>query len=238
MRYLFPTGKGYQRKWLGQDVLSGVVIAAVSIPISMGYAQIAGLPAVYGLYGSLLPVILFALLSTSPQFIFGVDAAPAAMIGGVLGGMGIAMGSAEAERVVPVLTFYVGVWLLLFALLRAGRVLRFVSTSVMGGFISGICCTIILMQLPKLMGGTAGTGELPELVRHLAGVQVHPLALGTLGSSSFRSIQNLSRFVVGYKDTPPTCQKTGRTSQLQLCNPQRWTRRPSGGRGRLHWTDR
>ena len=81
MRYLFPTGKGYQRKWLGQDVLSGVVIAAVSIPISMGYAQIAGLPAVYGLYGSLLPVILFALLSTSPQFIFGVDAAPAAMIG-------------------------------------------------------------------------------------------------------------------------------------------------------------
>lgn len=76
MRYLFPTGKGYQRKWLGQDVLSGVVIAAVSIPISMGYAQIAGLPAVYGLYGSLLPVILFALLSTSPQFIFGVDAAP------------------------------------------------------------------------------------------------------------------------------------------------------------------
>ena len=67
-------------------------------------------------------------------------AAPAAMIGGVLGGMGIAMGSAEAERVVPVLTFYVGVWLLLFALLRAGRVLRFVSTSVMGGFISGICC--------------------------------------------------------------------------------------------------
>lgn len=183
MRYLFPTGKGYQRKWLGQDVLSGVVIAAVSIPISMGYAQIAGLPAVYGLYGSLLPVILFALLSTSPQFIFGVDAAPAAMIGGVLGGMGIAMGSAEAERVVPVLTFYVGIWLLLFALLRAGRVLRFVSTSVMGGFISGICCTIILMQLPKLMGGTAGTGELPELVRHLAGVQVHPLSLGLVAAA-------------------------------------------------------
>ena len=149
----------------------------------MGYAQIAGLPAVYGLYGSLLPVILFALLSTSPQFIFGVDAAPAAMIGGVLGGMGIAMGSAEAERVVPVLTFYVGVWLLLFALLRAGRVLRFVSTSVMGGFISGICCTIILMQLPKLMGGTAGTGELPELVRHLVRVQVHPLSLG-LGAAA------------------------------------------------------
>ena len=110
MRYLFPTGKGYQRKWLGQDVLSGVVIAAVSIPISMGYAQIAGLPAVYGLYGSLLPVILFALLSTSPQFIFGVDAAPAAMIGAVLASLGVTAGSAEAMRIVPVLTLYVALW--------------------------------------------------------------------------------------------------------------------------------
>ena len=63
MRYLFPTGKGYQRKWLGQDVLSGVVIAAVSIPISMGYAQIAGLPAAYGLYGSLLPVFFIVIIS-------------------------------------------------------------------------------------------------------------------------------------------------------------------------------
>ena len=51
---------------------------AVSIPISMGYAQIAGLPAVYGLYGSVFPIVLFALFSTSPQFVFGVDAAPAA----------------------------------------------------------------------------------------------------------------------------------------------------------------
>ena len=52
------------------------------------------------------------------------------------------------------------------------------STSVMGGFISGICCTIILMQLPKLMGGTAGTGELPELVRHLAGCRSIPCLWG------------------------------------------------------------
>ena len=49
---------------------------AVSIPIAMGYAQIAGLPAVYGLYGSIFPILIFALCSTSPQFIFGVDAAP------------------------------------------------------------------------------------------------------------------------------------------------------------------
>ena len=176
---VLTTLQGYKKENLPKDLLSGVVIAAVSIPISMGYAQIAGLPAVYGLYGSVLPVLLFALFSTSPQFIFGVDAAPAAMVGAVLSSLGVALGSGEAVALVPVLTFYTALWLLLFAALRAGKVLNFISTPVMGGFISGICCTIILMQTPKLLGGTAGTGELPELTRHLIAAcgEIHWLSL-------------------------------------------------------------
>ena len=51
---LFPTLKGYRPSWLVKDIQAGLIIAAVSIPISMGYAEVAGLPAVYGLYGSLL----------------------------------------------------------------------------------------------------------------------------------------------------------------------------------------
>ena len=78
------TIRNYDRKNLGKDLVAGLIIMAVSIPISMGYAQIAGLPAVYGLYGSVFPILLFALFSTSPQFIFGVDAAPAALIGAAL----------------------------------------------------------------------------------------------------------------------------------------------------------
>lgn len=179
MKHILKTMSGYRREWLRGDLLSGIVIAAVSIPISMGYAQIAGLPAVYGLYGSVLPVLVFALFSTSPQFMFGVDAAPAAMVGSVLAGMGVTLGSPEAQRLVPVLTFYTGVWLLAFSLMRAGKTLNYISAPVMGGFISGICCTIILMQLPKLMGGTAGTGELFELAEHLLSAcrSVHPLSL-------------------------------------------------------------
>ena len=68
------TMRTYEWKNLSKDLLAGLVIMAVSIPISMGYAQIAGLPAVYGLYGSVFPIVLFALFSTSPQFVFGVDA--------------------------------------------------------------------------------------------------------------------------------------------------------------------
>ena len=122
MNVLLKTLSGYQRRYLRQDLLSGLVIAAVSIPISMGYAQIAGLPAAYGLYGSVLPVLLFALFSTSPQFIFGVDAAPAAMVGSMVAGLGIPLGSEGAIAMVPLLAFYTGVWLLLFALLKAGKV--------------------------------------------------------------------------------------------------------------------
>ena len=101
------TMRTYEWKNLSKDLLAGLVIMAVSIPISMGYAQIAGLPAVYGLYGSVFPIVLFALFSTSPQFVFGVDAAPAALVGSALVSLGIEGGSKEAIAVVPVLAFFV-----------------------------------------------------------------------------------------------------------------------------------
>lgn len=163
------TLRQYNKENLAKDMVAGLIIMAVSIPISMGYAQIAGLPAVYGLYGSVFPILIFALFSTSQQFIFGVDAAPAALIGSALLSLGVESGSAEAMRVVPVLTFFVALWLLAFYVMKAGKLVNYISAPVMGGFITGICTTIILMQIPKLMGGTAGVGELPELIEHIAG---------------------------------------------------------------------
>lgn len=165
---VFSTLKGYKKEYLPKDIFSGIIMAAVSIPISMGYAQIAGLPAVYGLYGSVFPILFFALFSTSRQFIFGVDAAPAAIVGAALVSLGIESGSKEAIQYVPVIALLTGIWLLLFYFLKAGRIVDFISTPVMGGFISGIALTIILMQIPKILGGKAGSGELPELIRHIA----------------------------------------------------------------------
>ena len=163
----FQTLKHYDKKNFPKDILAGIIIMAVSIPISMGYAQIAGLPAVYGLYGSVFPIILFGLFSTSPQFIFGVDAAPAALVGSAIVGLGIEGGMKEAMAAVPVLTFFVALWLLAFYFMNAGKLVNYISAPVMGGFITGICTTIILMQAPKLMGSAAGTGELFELSEHI-----------------------------------------------------------------------
>lgn len=151
-----------------QDCAIGVIIALVSIPISMGYALVAGLPVAYGLYGSLLPIVCFGLLSSSKRFVFGVDAAPAALVGGMLASLGIAAETAEAVRIIPVIALITSAALFLFYLLKANRVLKFISQPVMGGFITGIGTTIICMQLPKLFGGNAGRGEIIELLLHLA----------------------------------------------------------------------
>ena len=150
-----------------RDVITGIIVGLVSIPISMGYAQIAGLTPVYGLYGSLLPILVFGLISSSRRFVFGVDAAPAALTGGILAAAGVTAGSGQALKLVPAISLLTAVWLLLFFLADAGRIVRFISASVMGGFITGIGITIILMQVPKLFGGSAGRGELPELIRHI-----------------------------------------------------------------------
>ena len=157
---LFASLRGYDKAQLGPDLFSGALIALLSIPISMGYAQLAGLPPVYGLYGSLVPILLFAMLSTTREFIFGVDAAPAAMIGAVVTSLGVTPGGAEAMRVVPVLTLYVALWLAVFALVRADKAVDYISEPVMGGFISGVCCEIILMQVPKLLGSGTDPMEL------------------------------------------------------------------------------
>ena len=151
----------------GKDIIAGIIVALVSIPISMGYAQIAGLPVVYGLYGSLLPILCFAFLSTSKLFVVGVDAMPAAMVGGLLAELGIMGESKEAFGIVPLTALLVALWLFIFYILKAGRVVKYISSPVMGGFISGVGLTIILMQVPKLFGGSAGTGELIALLTNI-----------------------------------------------------------------------
>ena len=110
-----------------------------------------------------------------------MDAAQAALLGALLASLGIAAESEAAVRLVPVVSLVVAAWLILFYLLHADRILKFISQPVMGGFITGIGLTIILMQLPKLYGGTAGRGEMVELLLHAfeeAERGIHPLSLG------------------------------------------------------------
>ncbi|MCR5744056.1 MAG: SulP family inorganic anion transporter [Lachnospiraceae bacterium] len=149
------------------DIIGGIIIAMVSIPISMGYASVAGIPMQYGLIGSILPTLIYGLMTSTKNFIFGVDAAPAALVGSLLASMGISAGSEEAFETVGLITLLTAFWLLVFYIFRAGRITSYISMPVMGGFVTGICITIILMQIPKLYGADAQAGEAIEHIIHI-----------------------------------------------------------------------
>ena len=155
------------RKDLFRDLWAGFVIALLSIPLSMGYAQVAGLPLKYGLYGSFLPILIFSLFTSSPRLVFGVDAAPAAIVATLLPHLGVTPGSAEAVVMMAVITLMVSFWLFLFYLPRGGRFAKFVSEPVLGGCVTGIASIVILTQCPRLFGGASTSGRAPVLIAHL-----------------------------------------------------------------------
>ena len=157
--------QGYELGDLPHDFMAGLLVAALSIPIAMGYAQIVGLSPVYGLYASILPAIAFALVTNTRSIVFGLDSAVAAVTGGVVMSAGVALGSEQAFMLMPLLTMLVALFLLLFAFTRAGSLVHYVPEPVMNGFILGISITIIFRQIPKL-AGTAGLDllDLPAFV--------------------------------------------------------------------------
>lgn len=144
--------QGYELRDLPHDFVAGLLIAALSIPIAMGYAQIAGLSPVYGLYASILPAIVFAIVTNTRSIVFGLDSAVAAVTGGVVVSAGIALGSEQAFALMPMLTLLTALFLLVFALTRAGNLVNYVPEPVMNGFILGISITIIYRQIPVLVG--------------------------------------------------------------------------------------
>ncbi|MBC1483949.1 SulP family inorganic anion transporter [Listeria sp. FSL L7-1485] len=152
-KHILLSLNGYKASYLKNDVISGVGVAALTIPVAMGYAQVAGLPPIYGLYASFLPVIAYVIFASSPQLIFGIDATASAITGSIiLGTAGLAAGSKEAIALAPILAFFCAVFLVLFSVLKLGRFAKYISAPVLSGFISGLSVSIIMGQIPKIMG--------------------------------------------------------------------------------------
>lgn len=151
MRFLGSL-RGYKKEYFKNDLMAGIIIAALTIPISMGYAQVAGLPPVYGLYGSILPTLAYAVFASSKQVVFGVDAAAAAITGSVIATAGIGAYTTEALIFVPLLAILSGILLIIFSAARLGKLMSYISQPVMGGFISGVGFSLMFMQIPKMMG--------------------------------------------------------------------------------------
>lgn len=167
---------------LMRDLVSGVTVAALTIPTAMGYAQVAGLPPVYGLYAAILPVVAFALLASSKKVMVGVDATSSAIAGSLLVLAGVS--GPEAISFISGFTFFTGVFMLLFALIRLDKFLVYISEPVMSGIISGITLTVLVSQLPKMAGVSLSSrrilGKLIELVGSIGQINWLSLLLAAL----------------------------------------------------------
>src|SRR5260370_21386213 len=119
------------------DVVAGVTLAAVSIPVALGYAKIAGMPVVTGLYTLLLPMAVFAILGSSLHLVVGADSATAAILGAARAGLAVA-GSPHYARLARLAALLAG-GLLLVARLTRGRFLaNFLSPTVLAGSLTGV----------------------------------------------------------------------------------------------------
>lgn len=141
----------YDRAWLASDLVAGVTLAAVAIPECMGYTKIAGTPVVTGLYTILLPIAAFAVLGSSRHLVVGADSATAAILFSGLTGLASPM-SAHWIALTSVAALVTAAFLLVSGILRLGFLADFLSRTVLVGFLSGVGVSLVVGQLPDMLG--------------------------------------------------------------------------------------
>ena len=164
------TLRTYQRSWLPKDLTAGLVLTAILLPVGMGYAEAAGLPAIYGLYATIVPLLAYAIFGPSRILVLGPDSSLAAIIAATI----LPLAAGDPERLVALagmLALLTGGLCILAGLLRFGFVTDLLSKPVRLGYMNGIALTVLVSQLPKLLGFSAtGEGLVQEAISLVRGV--------------------------------------------------------------------
>jgi len=162
--------RGYQRSWLRGDLLAGVTVAAYMVPQVMAYAEVAGLPAIAGLWAAVAPLVAYAILGSSRQLSVGPESSTALItataVGVLVGGDQQNYAGAAAA-----LALAVGAICLICWLARLGFLANLLSHPVLIGYMAGIAGLMIVSQLGKVSGiaveGDSVLSELRSFVTHL-----------------------------------------------------------------------
>ncbi|MFY0676576.1 MAG: sulfate permease [Neptuniibacter sp.] len=141
----------YRRESFISDLVAGVIVAIMLVPQSMAYAMLAGLPPEFGLYASILPLLIYSLLGSSRTLAVGPVAIASLMVSTTVSQVA-AQGSADYINAAINLSFLVGIILLFLRALRLGAVVNFISHSVLSGFTSAAAIVIAISQLKYLLG--------------------------------------------------------------------------------------
>ncbi len=188
------TLKSYKASFLPHDLAAGLTLGAVMVPVGLAYGELAGLP-LAGLYGSMLPLIAYALFGSSRLLIVGPDTAMAAIVAVAVAPL--ALGDAGRLALLAAgLGVMTGVLCLLAGLLRLGFVANFLSKPVIVGFMHGLAVVVAVAQLPKVLGiKSAGETALEQLVNALPQLgATNPVTLA-IGGATFAVILLCRRFL-------------------------------------------
>ncbi|GAA1845293.1 SulP family inorganic anion transporter [Agromyces salentinus] len=148
---------GLTRRNLGTELLAGVTLIAIAIPLNIGYAQIAGLPATAGLYALIVPTVAYALVVASRQVVASPDAAAAALVASSIGGLAAA-GSEDYATMALAQAIICGVMFALLSVFKLGFLANFLSKPILIGFVGGLALDIMVSQVAKMLGVKIDSG--------------------------------------------------------------------------------
>ena len=198
MRWLpgVQTLSRYEAAWLPHDLMAGLVLTTMLVPVGIAYAVASGVPGIYGLYATIVPLFAYALFGPSRILVLGPDSSLAAVILAVV--FPLAAGDPmRAVAVASMMAVVSGLVCILIGLMRLGFVTELLSKPIRYGYMNGIALTVLISQLPKLFGFSIdGVGPLRDLQRIAAAVlggQVNWTAF-TVGACTLAAILLLKPF--------------------------------------------
>src|ERR1700759_3986207 len=166
--WLFSSLRGYRRTWLRGDLIAGLTVWAVLVPGALAYATIAGVSPVVGLYAAPGALLLYAAFGSSRHLITGPMSATAALSAATVSSYATA-GSSAVGTMPAALAISAVLAALIAGLLPLGFLASFISEPVLKGFIVGLALTIIVGQVPKLLGVSGGDGDFFAKLADVAG---------------------------------------------------------------------
>ncbi len=141
----------YQPKWLVRDVAAGIVLATMLVPVGIAYAAASGVPGIYGLYATIVPLFAYALFGPSRILVLGPDSSLAAVIIGVV----LPLSGGDPDRAVALagmMAVVSGIVCIVAGAARLGFVTELLSKPIRYGYMNGIALTVLISQLPKFFG--------------------------------------------------------------------------------------
>jgi high affinity sulfate transporter 1 len=160
----------YKAAWLAGDLLAGLVLAAMLVPVGIAYALASGVPGIYGLYATIVPLLAYALFGPSRILVMAPDSALAPVILAVVAPLS-GGDSMRAIALASMMAVVSGLVCVLIGVLRLGFVTELLSKPIRYGYMNGIALTVLVSQLPKLFGFSInGAGPLRDLANIFHGL--------------------------------------------------------------------